>query len=90
MQKAAAERRRQAVRFRKLRIGWSVGCGIACVLLIALWARSYPHDDMLRRPYLGCNGYSIQSSTGRCMRRAGSAMRSSTAAMGMLLTGNCH
>ncbi len=29
------------VRFRKLRIAWSAGCGIACVLLIALWVRSY-------------------------------------------------
>jgi hypothetical protein len=28
-------------RFRKLRIAWSVLCGIACVLLIALWVRSY-------------------------------------------------
>ena len=29
------------MRFRKLRIAWSVVCGIACVLLIALWVRSY-------------------------------------------------
>ena len=29
------------MRFRKLRIAWSVTCGITCVLLIALWARSY-------------------------------------------------
>ena len=29
------------MRFRKLRIAWSVGCGIACVLLIVLWVRSY-------------------------------------------------
>jgi hypothetical protein len=29
------------MRFRKLRIAWSVGWGIACVLLIALWIRSY-------------------------------------------------
>src|SRR4051812_24381488 len=28
------------MRFRKLRIAWSVGCGLACVLLIALWVRS--------------------------------------------------
>jgi hypothetical protein len=26
--------------FRKLRIAWSVVCGIACVLLIVLWVRS--------------------------------------------------
>jgi hypothetical protein len=29
------------MRFRKLRIAWSVVWGIACVLLIVLWARSY-------------------------------------------------
>src|SRR5262245_14496481 len=28
------------MRFRKLRIAWSVGWGLACVLLIALWVRS--------------------------------------------------
>jgi hypothetical protein len=30
-----------AMRFRKLRIAFSAMCGIAAVLLIALWARSY-------------------------------------------------
>ena len=29
------------MRFRKLRIAWSVACGIVCLLLIALWVRSY-------------------------------------------------
>ena len=29
------------MRFRKLRIAWSVGCSIACVLLVVLWVRSY-------------------------------------------------
>ena len=29
------------MRFRKLRIAWSVGWGVACLLLIALWVRSY-------------------------------------------------
>jgi len=28
-------------RFRKLRIAWSVGWGILCLLLIVLWMRSY-------------------------------------------------
>jgi hypothetical protein len=27
--------------YRKLRIAWSVVCGIGCVLLVALWVRSY-------------------------------------------------
>jgi hypothetical protein len=29
------------LRFRKLRIAWSVACGVLCLLLIALWVRSY-------------------------------------------------
>jgi hypothetical protein len=34
------------MRFRKLRIAWSAMCGIACVLLIALWVRSYWWQDL--------------------------------------------
>jgi hypothetical protein len=33
------------MRLRKLRITWSVFWGIACVLLIALWVRSYRATD---------------------------------------------
>jgi hypothetical protein len=29
------------MKYRKLRIAWSVGCGVLCLLLIALWVRSY-------------------------------------------------
>jgi hypothetical protein len=29
------------MKYRKLRIVWSVGCGILCLLLIVLWMRSY-------------------------------------------------
>jgi hypothetical protein len=34
------------MRFRKLRIAWSAGCAIACVLLIVLWVRSYYWDKL--------------------------------------------
>jgi hypothetical protein len=33
------------MKFRKLRIAWSVFWGLACVLLIALWVRSYWRAD---------------------------------------------
>jgi hypothetical protein len=33
------------MKFRKLRIAFSVTCGIACVLLILFWVRSYSFDD---------------------------------------------
>ena len=35
------------MRFRKLRIAWSVAWGLACVLLIVLWVRSYWKWDTL-------------------------------------------
>jgi|SRR3954451_12709460 hypothetical protein len=35
------------MKFRKLRIAWSVFCGLPCVLLIALWVRSYWCKDTL-------------------------------------------
>src|SRR5215216_5139222 len=39
-------------RFRKLRIVWSVGWGLAAVLLIVLWVRSYWRGDILQlRPF---------------------------------------
>jgi hypothetical protein len=36
------------MRFRKLRIAWSVVCGTAGVLLIVLWVRSYAYFDSYR------------------------------------------
>jgi hypothetical protein len=38
------------MRFRKLRIAWSVFWGLACVLLIALWVRSYWWIEGLTAP----------------------------------------
>jgi hypothetical protein len=35
------------MKFRKLRIAWSVGWGILAVLLIALWVRSYWSHDIV-------------------------------------------
>jgi len=35
------------MRFRNLRIAWSVGWGIAVALLIAMWVRSYSYRDQL-------------------------------------------
>ena len=41
------------IRFRKLRIAFSITFGIACVLLIALWVRSYRLNDRLHFVLLG-------------------------------------
>src|SRR4029079_3921590 len=34
------------MKYRKLRIAWSVAWGIACLLLIVLWVRSYWRHDL--------------------------------------------
>src|SRR4051794_6882666 len=40
------------MKFRKLRIAWSVFWGLACVLLIVLWVRSYQATDVFPvRPF---------------------------------------
>ena len=39
------------MRFRKLRIAWSVVWGLAAVLLIVLWVRSYWWMDQLGSPW---------------------------------------
>ena len=35
------------MRYRKLRIAWSVAWGVGCVLLIVLWVRSYYANDQI-------------------------------------------
>jgi hypothetical protein len=52
------------MRFRKLRIAWSVGWGITCVLLIVLWVRSYWLSDSLMCNFLGTNGIGTASYRG--------------------------
>jgi hypothetical protein len=37
------------MRYRKLRIAWSAGWGLAAVLLIVLWVRSYRGSDVVYR-----------------------------------------
>jgi hypothetical protein len=41
------------MRFRKLRIAWSVVCGVVAVLLIVLWVRSYSTIDCLSKSMSG-------------------------------------
>src|SRR6185295_8758219 len=42
-----AEPNKPPPRFRKLRIAWAVFWGLACVLLIVLWVRSYWGVDLV-------------------------------------------
>jgi hypothetical protein len=51
-------------RLPKLRIAWSVGCGIACVLLVVLWVRSYWHMDVFVFGGAPPHGITISSLNG--------------------------
>jgi hypothetical protein len=52
------------VRFRKLRIAFSILCGVACLLLIALWVRSYLVCDIAYFRAVGKREYQIASLHG--------------------------
>jgi hypothetical protein len=52
------------IKYRKLRIAFSAMCGIFCLLLIALWVRSYVWADHLIGPRPGVGHLGISSSRG--------------------------
>ena len=52
------------MRFRKLRIAFSVTCLIACVLLIVLWVRSFHEIDWVAGPLPGSSGFCVMSRIG--------------------------
>ncbi len=53
------------MRYRKLRIIWTVFYGIACVLLTALWVRSYSWADGATVPLGTQKTFSVCSTAGR-------------------------
>ena len=36
------------MKYRKLRIAWSVGWGLACYLLVGMWAMSYEYHGVIQ------------------------------------------
>jgi hypothetical protein len=58
------------MRFRKLRIAWSVAWGILCLLLIALWVRSYWWCDIAEVAFNKSSVFSVMSKSGdfRCSK----------------------
>jgi hypothetical protein len=50
---------------RKLRIAWSVACGIICLLLFALWWRSYWWEDWAYRSIATQRAFVIHSYKGQ-------------------------
>jgi hypothetical protein len=53
------------MRYRKLRIAWSVVWGILAVLLVVLWVRSYSHTEGLFVPLKNAEGLRLASVRGR-------------------------
>jgi len=51
--------------FRKLRIAWSVGCGIACMSLVCLWVCSYGWRDTWGIRLVGNRFVRVVSSYGK-------------------------
>src|SRR3954447_118615 len=51
--------------FRKLRIAWSVFWGLACVLLVVLWVRSYWYHDSACDHISGTQGLELYSLRGK-------------------------
>jgi hypothetical protein len=52
------------MKYRKLRIAWSVGCSMLCLLLIALWVRSYRIQDLIHGHLIGVSSFSVSSRHG--------------------------
>jgi hypothetical protein len=57
------------MRFRKLRIAFSAFCGLACVLLIALWVLSYWWSGWASGPISRTKVLGLSSSQGRIRAR---------------------
>ena len=64
MDDQGTNRVRGGMKYRKLRIAWSVACGVACLLLIALWVRSYFWFDTVKMSFDGERAYWLGSVVG--------------------------
>ena len=52
------------MKYRKLRIAWSVAWGVVAVLLVVLWVRSYWWIDYINGPPYGSYRFGLASSNG--------------------------
>jgi hypothetical protein len=58
------------MKYRKLRVAWSVGWGILCVLLIVLWVRSYWRMDSAWLHFSNPNALRFNSTAGQLRMEA--------------------
>jgi hypothetical protein len=54
------------MKYRKLRIAWSIGWGVACLLLVVLWVRSYWTIDYMRLRPMSRSEFTFWSMQGAC------------------------
>jgi len=52
------------MKYRKLRIAWSVVWGVACLLMIALWARTADNGTNFQEPLLEVRDFAVYSTDG--------------------------
>jgi hypothetical protein len=52
------------IKYRKLRVAWSVACGVLCLLLIVLWVRSYQWADTFSFPITSKHLLGVGSAQG--------------------------
>jgi hypothetical protein len=74
------------VRFRKLRIAWSVGWGLAALLLIVLWVRSYWCVDIYGKQLSDVNGFTLLSRNGAVYCAIGRSIKGQELAMDLDVT----
>lgn len=53
------------MKYRKLRVAWSVGWGVVALLFVALWVRSYTIHDVLKGTDLRGYEVTFESKNGR-------------------------
>src|ERR1044071_6270499 len=63
MDNGRADHSSGGMRFRNLRIAWSVGCGIICLIVILAWARSRHYQENFQWS-LGVKLLTIESAVG--------------------------
>ena len=52
------------MKYRKLRIAWSVAWAVACLLLIALWVRSQNRVDQITWHYNNSDAFQVSAASG--------------------------
>ena len=59
------------MKYRKLRIAWSIAWGVACLLLIILWVRSRDRFDLLIQHVTPTTGFTVVSARERILLSVG-------------------